>query len=166
MRRSVILLACPVALAIAVGFWCARSVAAEPDLPPYCAKVGDDDTVRPPPLALRAALQRAYTRLLGGASADDQFLLSNGQVRCMGGKLLVCFTGANLPCAKINAARTNPGADEWCRAHPGDDNTPFVAIGHDSLYGYGCDGTRARITGTNWTLDRRGFAATLWTPLD
>jgi hypothetical protein len=132
-----------------------------------CARVGDDDTLHPPPSSFRAELRRAYARLMGGGGApDDAFLQANAQTRCMNGKLLVCFVGANLPCGKINIARDNPAATAWCREHPGDKTIPLVATGHDTLYSYECDGANARVTGTSWVLDRRGFAVKLWTPLN
>jgi hypothetical protein len=133
----------------------------------YCARVGNDDTLHPPAPNLRAELRRAYPRLMGGGGApNDSVLQANAQTRCMDGKLLVCFVGANLPCGKIDTARDNPGATAWCREHPGDKIIPLVATGHDALNSYECDGANARITGTNWVLDRRGFATRLWTPLD
>jgi hypothetical protein len=154
------------AAAFVIGLAPMPGFAADPISAAYCATVGDDDTLHPPPANLSPELKRASARLLGGGAQDDAFLQANAQTRCMDGKLLVCFVGANLPCGKINTARDNPGAAAWCREHPGDKIIPLAAIGHDTLYSYECDGANARITGTNWVLDRRGFAAKLWTPLD
>jgi hypothetical protein len=143
-----------------------QSFAADPISAAYCAKVGDEDTLHSPPANLSPALKRAFAHLQGGGAPDDAYLQANAQTRCMDGKLLVCFVGANLPCGKINATRDNPGATAWCREHPGDKIIPLVATGHDTLYSYECDGANARVTKTNLVLDRRGFAAKLWTPLD
>lgn len=88
---------CLAALVAALGLASMRALATEPDLATYCARVRNDDTVRRPPLAMQAALQRAYAQLLGGSPPDGISLQANGNVRCMDGKLLVCFVGANLP---------------------------------------------------------------------
>jgi hypothetical protein len=152
--------------AVGIGLTPSHGFAADPISTAYCARVGDDDTLRPPPAGLLPELKRAFAHLLGGSPQDDAYIRANAQTRCMDGKLLVCFVGANLPCGKINTARGSPGATAWCREHPGDKVIPAVATGHDTLYSYECDGTNARITGTNWVLDRRGFATKLWTPLE
>jgi hypothetical protein len=165
LRFAICVPVCLAALVAALGLASMRALATEPDLATYCARTRDDDTVRRPPLAMQAALQRAHAQLLGGSPPDGISLQANGNVWCMDGKLLVCFVGANLPCGKISIARDNPGATEWCQANPGSP-IPAAAIGHNSLYSYRCDGSRARITGANWALDRRGFAAKLWVPLN
>jgi len=159
----------PVCLAVLTAldaFGCAAGHAQAPLSAAYCAKIGDDDMLRAPPPGMQAELRRAYARLLGGGTPDDAFLQSNAQTRCMGGKLLACFVGANLPCGKIDTTRDNPGAANWCREHPGDKVIPLAATGHGTLYSYACDGPHARVTGTVWSLDQRGFATKLWTPLD
>ena len=80
----------------------------------------------------------------------------------MDGKVLACFVGANLPCAKMNASRENPGADEYCKANPNEDFVPAVASGHDTVYSYKCQDGKAVVTGAVWALDKRGFATKLW----
>ena len=153
-------------VALVLGPATTEGFAADPISAAYCAKVGDEDTLHPPPADLSSALKQAFAHLQGGGAPDDAYLQANAQTRCMDGKLLVCFVGANLSCGKINATRDNPGATAWCREHPGDKIIPLVATGHDTLYSYECDGANARVTKTNWVLDRRGFAAKLWTPLE
>jgi hypothetical protein len=81
----------------------------------------------------------------------------------MDGKVLACFVGANLPCAKMNAARDNPGANEFCKTNPNDDVVPAFATGHDAVYSYKCASGKAVVTGNSWALDKRGFAKELWT---
>jgi hypothetical protein len=83
----------------------------------------------------------------------------------MNGKALVCFIGANLPCAKINTSRDNRGASEFCRSNPNADFVPLFAAGHDTLYSYRCRDGRAEIKGKVWALDERGFAKKLWTEI-
>ena len=57
------------------------------------------------------------------------------------------FTGANLPCGKMNTARDNQGADDYCRANPDVDVVPAFATGHDTIYSYRCAGGRPVIVG-------------------
>jgi hypothetical protein len=84
----------------------------------------------------------------------------------MNGRLLACFVGANLPCGKMNTARDNRGADEYCRANANTDVVPAFATGHDTIYSYRCASGRAVIVGRTFALDARGFAAKLWAPID
>ncbi|TGQ29698.1 MULTISPECIES: hypothetical protein [unclassified Mesorhizobium] len=65
----------------------------------------------------------------------------------------------------MNAARDNPGADGFCNANPNDDVVPAFATGHDAAYSYKCRNGKAEVTGNPWQLDKRGFAAKLWTVL-
>jgi hypothetical protein len=142
--------------------------AADAGMGAQCAQAGPDDTIRHYDPSLQAGLTRAYARLFPGAPMPPpEAQLRNGaNVRCMNGRLLACFTGANLPCGKMNAARNNPGADEYCRANADADFVPAFATGHNTMYSYRCTGGRPVIVGTTFTLDARGFAARLWAPLD
>jgi len=134
------------------------------ELHQLCRRLRNDDTLREYSPALRAGTIAAFKRLAPnaqGVPADDE-LKTQAIFRCMGGKVLVCFVGANLPCAKMNAARDNPGANRFCRENPNDDDVPAVAAGHDAVYSYRCRNGRAETTGELWKLDERGFAKTLW----
>ncbi|TPI47630.1 hypothetical protein FJW05_11780 [Mesorhizobium sp. B2-9-1] len=134
------------------------------DLRKLCRQVKNDDTVRPYSHALHAGTVKAFNKLFPQAKSAPQEseLTTQANYRCMNGKLLACFVGANLPCAKMNAARDNPGADEFCRTNPNDDVVPAFATGHDAVYAYKCVGGKAVITGQPWALDKRGFAEKLW----
>ena len=134
------------------------------ELHQLCRHLRNDDRLRAYSPALRAGTIAAFKRLAPnaqGVPTDDE-LKTQALFRCAGGKVLVCFIGANLSCAKINAARDNPGADRFCRENPNDDDVPAVATGHDAGYSYRCRNGRAEITGKLWELDERGFAKTLW----
>lgn len=133
-----------------------------------CAQVRNDDTIHPYDASLRAGLLRAYVRLFPQARMppDDQAFQAGAHIRCMDGQLLACFTGANLPCAKMDTDRDNKGAEAFCRTNP---TTPFVpafATGHDSAYSYRCVAGHAAITGETFPLDPRGFAGPLWAPIE
>jgi len=58
------------------------------------------------------------------------------------------------------------GADTWCRANPEADNVPAFATGHGSAFTFRCHAGKAEVSGKTFPLDSRGFAASLWTPLD
>ncbi len=133
-----------------------------------CRQVHNDDTIRPYDPALRSGLLKAYSQLFPQASMppDDQEFRAGAHIRCMDGRLLACFTGANLPCAKMNTARTNPGAATFCQANPDAPFVPAFATGHDSAYSYRCVGGEARVAGETFKLDPRGFAASLWAPVE
>ncbi len=97
---------------------------------------------------------------------NEQDFQAGAHIRCMAGQLWACFTGANLPCEKMNTARDNKGAEGFCQTNPDAPAVPAFATGHGSIYSYRCAAGRAEITGTTFPLDARGFAATLWAPID
>jgi hypothetical protein len=133
-----------------------------------CAQAGDDDTVRGYDPSLRAGLLIAYAHLFPQARMppNEHELQAGAHIRCMDGRLWACFTGANLPCDKMNTARDNKGADAFCRTNPEAPFVPAFATGHDTIYSYRCVTGRAEITGTTFPLDARGFAATLWAAIE
>jgi hypothetical protein len=142
--------------------------AADDGLAAQCARLRDDDTIRGYEPSLQAGLIRAFERLFPSAPAppDERAVETGAQIRCMDGRLLACFTGANLPCGKINQSRDNPGAEAFCRDNPSAAGVPAYATGHDTIYSYRCVSGRSAIDRTRFTVDRRGFAAELWTPLN
>jgi hypothetical protein len=155
-----------------LGFWAplapVHAHAADSGMTGRCARVHNDDTVRPYDASLRAGLIRAYGRLFpdAGMSPPEAQLKVGANIRCMSGRLVACFVGANLPCEKMNAARENPGAAEYCRGNPAADVVPAFATGHDTIYSYRCAAGRPIIAGQTFVLDSRGFAARLWAPID
>jgi hypothetical protein len=137
------------------------------DLHQLCRQVRDDDTLRKYSPALCDETVQAFRTLFPDAKsvpADDE-LETQAVFRCMNGKVLVCLVGANLPCTKMNTARNNPGADEFCRQNPDEDSVPAYAVGHDAVYSYRCRNGRAEVVDTLWDLDERGFAKKLWAEL-
>jgi hypothetical protein len=133
-----------------------------------CAQAGNDDTVRRYDPSLRPGLLKAYAALFPQARMppDDQEFQRGAHIRCMNGHLLACFTGANLPCAKMSTARHNTGADAYCRTNPTAPFVPAFATGHESAYAYRCVDGRAEVSGETFKRDPRGFAASLWTPIE
>jgi hypothetical protein len=134
------------------------------ELPALCARLGNDDTIRPYSPSLRNGTVRAFKVLYPDAKGDpaDNELETEANFRCMNGKVLVCFVGANLPCAKMNTARENAGANEFCRSNPDANFVGAAATGHDTVYSYRCRDGRAEVDAEIWELDERGFAKKLW----
>lgn len=126
----------------------------------YCARVGTDDTLQPLPHALLPAAEKAF-----GLHLPEDMGERGVSWRCADGKVLACFTGANLPCGKADTRTTSEPAGEWCRAHPGA-GIPLVVVGHDTIWRWRCDGQAAVRDGAAWQVDPRGFVSGLWMPLD
>ena len=145
----------------------AAAAAPGPDLHQLCSEERNDDTIRAYSHALYGGTVEAFKKLFPAATAtpDEAELKTQAHYRCMNGKIMVCFVGANLPCVKMNNARNNPGADGFCRQHRNEDNVPAFAIGHDAVFSYRCRNGRAEIVSSAWKLDERGFAKKLWTVL-
>ncbi|MFE0018579.1 hypothetical protein ACFWXH_27305 [Mesorhizobium sp. NPDC059054] len=149
-------------------FATADTLAAQSDnLHQYCRKAGNDDTVRDYRHDLYRGTVKAFRKLFPEAkdTPDDSSFQTQAQYRCMNGKVMVCFVGANLPCAKMNSTRNNPGADGFCRENPDADFVPLAATGHDAVYSYRCRDGKAEVTDSAWELDGRGFAKKLWIKL-
>ncbi|RBP03774.1 hypothetical protein DFR50_14221 [Roseiarcus fermentans] len=122
---------------------------------------GDDDRARPIPQSLAA---RARAALGFASEAPDDYVVRSTVYRCMDGVVWVCTHGANLSCAKADTAPASAGAEAWCREHPGADEIPAYATGHDTAYAWTCAGTKA-VAGRASPLDRRGFFADQWKPI-
>jgi hypothetical protein len=170
MRKFILLLTFfPAALAT---FAFPRDAAAEDSIQQSpaaakCSQVGNDDTVRPFEPSLRSGFLKAHKRLFPDSqSKPDEAELKTAYFRCMGGHLLACFVGANLPCGKLDTSKENQGAIAFCRQNPRADTVPMSATGHDTIYFFTCSKGRAKIKEQNWTVDRRGFGVELWKPMD
>ncbi len=93
---------------------------------------------------------------------DDGAVREAAYVRCAGAKLMGCYIGANLDCFKAQTSRALPGATAWCRDHPGSQNIPMAATGHDTIYEWSCRGRRAVAGKAMVTVDPQGFIAENW----
>ncbi|MGN6116345.1 MAG: hypothetical protein ACTHN2_12585 [Nitrobacter sp.] len=145
----------------------AKDAAAGEGLFQHCAKVRNDDTVRGYDPSLRAPTIKAFKMLFPDARGepDPSSFATQAHYRCMGGKVMACFIGANLPCSKINTTKHNPGVIGFCKENPNAGLVPAVATGHDSAYAFKCRDGKPVVDGTTWTLDKRGFARKIWTVL-
>jgi hypothetical protein len=129
---------------------------------PLCGAASTDDTLRPIP----ETLVPAATRLFRLEAMPAEQVRQTTYFRCAGGRVLLCTTGANLPCGKANTGRHLQAADAWCAEHPRSDFIPAYVTGHDSIYRWRCRGGRAAPVGAAMKLDRRGFIARYWKPAD
>jgi hypothetical protein len=166
LRCSSILGLCAMLLSgtAGVSFTASSANAQTGDLRQYCRKVGNDDTIRKYDPRMHDEAMRAHKLLFpdAGSAPPDAEFETGSSFRCMDGKVMVCFTGANLVCDKMNADRKNAGADSFCRTQPNADFVPLAATGHDAIYSYRCRDGKAVVSGETFALDKRGFAKKLW----
>ena len=123
-----------------------------------CTRTGTDDTLRPIPEGLVPAVNQAF-----GTTMPTRVAIDTTVFRCSGGRVLVCTTGANLPCGKANTSRTpGPGAVAWCRDHPNAAFIPAVATGHDTIFAWRCLDAVPQADWRVLDVDPRGFIGTYW----
>jgi hypothetical protein len=127
-----------------------------------CRRLGTSDRLRPLPGSLTG---RAST-LFGLSAMPPAQIRRSTFFRCAGGHVLLCNTGANLPCGRANASRHLPAADRWCAGHPDSDFIPMYVTGHDTVYRWRCAAGRATPVGRPLRIDRRGFIARFWKRAD
>jgi len=127
----------------------------------YCARVGTidkpaDGTPLPPDLL-------PYVRSTLGLSVDPARAPQSYDWRCMDGAVFVCAVGANIPCdSKADRAKTNLGAENYCRENPDAPFVPAYATGHNGLYEWSCSRGTALRGKLAVKLDRRGYRADVW----
>lgn len=127
-----------------------------------CPAAGTDDTLRPIP----ESLVPAATTLFQLEAVPPEQIQRSTYFRCDAGRVLVCNTGANLPCGKANTSPELPSADAWCAEHPASDFIPMYVTGHDTIYRWRCNNVKAATVGAPAEVDRRGFIARYWKPAD
>jgi len=138
-------------------------VARAQDVPGLCARVTNDDRVRPIPITLVPPARQLFTF---SKDTPDKYIQKSTSFRCMDGKVWLCNTGANLVCGKADASRTSAGATNFCKENPGSDSVPMAATGHGTIYEWKCEGRKAVISGNVATVDPRGFIVENWKKLD
>ena len=127
----------------------------------FCARIGNDDALRPIPESLVAAAGTAL-----GTTMPAGLAMKATVFRCANGHVLVCTVGANLVCGRANTSRTpGRGQIDWCRAHPSDTFIPLVAAGHDTVYAWRCQDGVPRIDRRVLDVDPDGFIAQNWRQL-
>jgi hypothetical protein len=137
----------------------ARSHAETPSA--VCARLGNDNTPRPIPPMLVPAINALFRM-----SMPESMAVATTVFRCADGHVLVCTTGANLPCGQANTSRSpGPGAIAWCRDHPDAAFVPAVATGHDTIFAWRCQGGAPRIVRQVHTVEAHGFITEYWKKL-
>lgn len=133
----------------------------------YCTAVGTIDapdaryTGPPVPPSIARGLQKAF----GVAPSEPLAAFERGTSwRCMDGAVYACNVGANLPCEAKPDADPKPtqGMREYCASNAGSDFIPMFVTGHDSLFSWSCAGSEPKRGERTWTLDARGFVASIW----
>jgi hypothetical protein len=127
----------------------------------YCARVGVDDTLRVIPPALVPVARRLFH-----LSAPDEAVERTTVYRCMAGAVLLCTTGANLPCGRADTLRNLPRASRYCRENPDSSFIPTFATGHATIYRWRCAGSKAVAGEAAEVVDQRGFVDRFWRRLD
>jgi len=122
-----------------------------------CATGQTDDLARPIPESLTPAVNALF-----GTRLPPDTAIRTTVFRCLDGRVAVCMAGANLPCGKANADRTNPGAENWCKENPSAPFVPAFASGHASIFAWRCGGGRPEIVRRINEVDKRGFIAQSW----
>jgi plasmid stability protein len=157
-RRGAVWFVTAAAATLAVG--CAAPVRAETP-PALCKRVGTDDTTQPIPEDLVPAANAAFGMRLPARVAVDTTVY-----RCARGHVMVCTTGANLPCGKANTKRApSAGMVQWCRDNPDASVVPAAAAGHDAIYAWRCRAGVPSIVRQTLHADPHGFIAEFWTEL-
>lgn len=126
-----------------------------------CKRLGTTDAAASIPKALVPEVNQALgTRMLTHeAMATTVF-------RCVDHRVMVCTTGANLPCGKANTRREpTAGMAQWCRENPNAEVIPAVVTGHDTIYAWRCQSGSPQIERQTLQVDPRGFVAEYWKPL-
>ncbi|HUB15231.1 MAG TPA: hypothetical protein VMB34_24995 [Acetobacteraceae bacterium] len=148
----------PVVVAIAAAAASGPPAAQAATPAAFCTRIGTDDTLRPIPESLVPSVNRAF-----GTALPPRVAIDTTVFRCSGGHVLVCTTGANLPCGPANTSRT-PGRGEvaWCRDHPDAAFIPAFATGHDTIFAWRCRDHMPEVDRQVQEVDPRGFIATYW----
>lgn len=118
----------------------------------------DDPALKPLPAALAPAAQK----LFGLQNAAPAWVAKTTVTRCMGGRLLACTYGANLPCGKANTAATLPAGADWCRQNPDSDFIPAYITGHNSIWQWRCVNGAPATTGPPAATDAQGYLSAYW----
>jgi hypothetical protein len=149
------------ALAVSLLGLPGAAVSAEP-VHPLCRGGETDDA----PRLIPETLVPAAVWLFGLQAMPAEQVRRSTLYRCVEGQVLVCNLGTNLPCGKANTSPTLPAADAWCAENPGSDFIPMYVTGHDTIYRWRCEGTKAANSGEPLETDRHGFISRYWKPVE
>ena len=96
--------------------------------------------------------------------APAEWFVAGTVWRCMGGRVLACFVGANLPCtAKADTSRTpTPAMVDFCEADPTSDFIPAAVTGRETVYEWRCTDGAPEIVKELFKPDAQGFLSDFW----
>jgi hypothetical protein len=133
----------------------------------YCRIVGTIDSPdglyigEAPP----AAVVQGLREKLGLPKDTPDEIIARGMFwRCMDGKVMACFTGANLPCMTKADADRNPSdaMAGFCKANPASDMIPAAVTGRATVYQWRCRDGAPQIVRQVAEHDGRGFLSNIW----
>jgi len=133
----------------------------------YCAAVGTIDApdVRyVGPEVPDVIVKSLRKELEMSDDAPIEWVVEGTVWRCMGGKVLACFVGANLPCtAKADTSRTPaPAMVDFCKANPTSDFIPAYIAGRETVYEWRCTDGAPEIVKELFKPDAQGFLSDFW----
>ncbi len=133
----------------------------------YCAAVGtiDEPDARFTGPQTPEVIATQVRKALG--TPDDaplQPFIDNSFWRCLDGKVLGCFLGADLPCIlPADTSETpNEGVVAYCQENPAAEFVPAVAAGKATIYEWRCKDGTPEISKQVLHADARGFIAEIW----
>ena len=139
----------------------ARPAHAQANPAARCAKLGTDSTLLPVPESLAAQVNAVF-----GTAMPPGMVAATTVYRCAQGHVLVCTTGANLPCGPANTSRVpGEGAVAWCKQNPDSDYVPAYATGHDTIFIWRCRKGVAEVEKQVFEVDAQGFVKRFWKAL-
>lgn len=150
--RAVAAILAALALAVAIGTTAPASAGSSSAV---CRAGQTDRAEHRAPDVLLSQLGRAF-------AVPAASLRGTSFVRCAGGRLMACMTGANLNCGRANASRHSQGGDAFCHDNPGAVVVPMAATGHDSVYDWHCQGSNAVAGPQTEPVDDLGFMSRNW----
>lgn len=122
---------------------------------PWCAGDASRQAAQKVPVELAATVARAF-------DVSPDVVGAGAVVRCVDGRAMACWVGANLDCGKADMRRKLPGATAFCRENPGADGVPMAATGHATIYDWRCVGSRAVAGKIIAPVDPQGYIADNW----
>lgn len=133
----------------------------------YCAAVG---TIDAPdgryvgPEVPDAIVESLKKELEMSDDVPTEWIVEGTVWRCMDGKVLACFVGANLPCtAKADSSRTpGPAMVDFCEENPSSDFIPASATGRETVYEWRCVDGAPEVVKELFKPDAQGFVSDFW----
>ncbi len=134
----------------------------------YCAAVGSIDApdARYAGEAVPDVIIEGFKKVAGveGSTEPMEQFKKSTIWRCMGGKLMACNFGANLPCdSKANIDQTPSQAmQDYCAENTNSEFIPMSVTGHDTIYSWQCVEGSPKLLDQVAEVDAAGYLANIW----